>query len=187
MRSFWSSVPAVAAVLAASLGWVRCGWAEPVATTGKGITGGALLGAEATLITESVLRVKPRWAYVLGGLLGAVAGGTVGYYVEKSGDARWSMVLLTGGTAMLIPASAITLNATVYRDPKDTTVVDRGASASPNGALLSVRKEPSAQGVSARWSVPAVALAPVYSQTELANFGLRQRAGVRMPLISMVF
>jgi hypothetical protein len=182
MRSFWSSLPLLAAVCA-SLAWTQPAIAEPVSATGKGVVGGALLGAEATLITESVLRVKPRWAYALGGALGAALGGTLGYYVEKSGDARWSMVLLTAGTAMVIPTAAITLNATVYRDPNEPAV-DRGTGSS--GALLSVRDE-TTNGVAADWSVPAVALAPVYSKEELANYGLRQRASVRMPLFSMMF
>jgi hypothetical protein len=182
MRSFWSSLPLSAAVCA-SVAWTQLGFAQPVSPTGKGVVGGALLGAEAALITESVLKVKPRWAYVLGGALGAALGGTLGYYVEKSGDARGSMVLLTAGTAMVIPTAAITLNATVYRDPSEPTI-DR---ARGSAALLSVRDEPAANGVTTSWSLPAVALAPVYSKEELANYGLRQRASVRMPLFSMVF
>lgn len=179
-------MPIIAAACAATLGWAQRSAAEPVSETGKGIVGGALLGAEATLITESVLRVKPRWAYALGGVLGAVVGGTVGYYVEKSDDARWSMVLLTGGTALAIPTAAITLNATVYRDPSEPTT-DRATRAERSTALLSMQGEQSTSGVTAHWSVPAVALAPVYSKEELANFGLRQRASVRMPLFNMVF
>jgi hypothetical protein len=112
----------MAAVCAATLGWTQLAHAEPVSATGKGVVGGALLGAEATLITESVFRVKPRWAYALGGSLGAALGGTLGYFVEKSDDARWSMILLTGGTAMLIPTTAITLNATLYREPSEPAV-----------------------------------------------------------------
>lgn len=115
-------MPMVAAVCAATVGWTQLGHAEPVSATGKGVVGGALLGAEATLITESVLRVKPRWAYALGGVLGAALGGSLGYLVEKSDDARWSMVLLTGGTALLIPTTAITLNATLYREPSEPAV-----------------------------------------------------------------
>ncbi|HEX2880142.1 MAG TPA: hypothetical protein VHO25_11490 [Polyangiaceae bacterium] len=184
MRSFWSSLP-VSAAVCATMAWTQLGLAEPVSATGKGVVGGALLGAEATLITESVLRVRPRWAYALGGALGAALGGTLGYYVEKSGDARWSMVLLTAGTAMVIPTAAITLNATVYREPSEPTM-DR-TSAGSSGALLSVRDEQATNRVTTDWSLPAVALAPVYSKEELANYGLRQSASVRMPLFNMVF
>jgi hypothetical protein len=186
MRSFWSSLPLLAAVCGAVLGWTQLSRAEPASATGKGVVGGALLGAEATLITEAVARVKPRWAYALGGVLGAALGGTLGYFVEKSGDARWSMVLLTGGTALLIPASAITLDATLYRDPGDPSV-DTAPAGAASRALLAVHHRPSSGGVAAHLAVPSVSLAPVFSGAELANFGLRQRAGVRLPLLSLMF
>ena len=47
--------------------------------TGKGITGGALLGGEAVMLTEAALKVKPWWAYALGGVAGGIAGGVGGY------------------------------------------------------------------------------------------------------------
>jgi len=207
--------PVVTAVLGAALSWTPRLHAEPVAATGKGIVGGALLGGEAALITEAILRVKPRWAYLLGGALGSVLGGVGGYFVEQSGDARLSMILLTGGTALVIPASIITLDATVYREPSDP-LMDRAPgdaamkprnqrarrstaarASSPrrqpsvsgserNVGVLSVTRDSGSQHFATTWSVPRLSLAPVYSQDEL-NFGLRQRASVRMPLLSMVF
>jgi len=49
--------------------------AEEVSTTGKGIVGGSLLGAEVVLATEAAFKVQPAWAYVVGGVGGAAAGG----------------------------------------------------------------------------------------------------------------
>ena len=44
----------------------------------KGVVGGALLGAEVVLVTQAALDVEPTWAYVVGGLAGAAAGGVGG-------------------------------------------------------------------------------------------------------------
>ena len=57
--------------------------AEEVATTGKGIVGGALLGAELVLVTEAAFKVQPGWAYLVGGVGGAAAGGVGGYFIEQ--------------------------------------------------------------------------------------------------------
>src|ERR1043165_403742 len=50
--------------------------------TGKGVVGGALLGAEAVMLVEAAADVKQGWAYGLGGGLGAVAGGVGGFFAE---------------------------------------------------------------------------------------------------------
>ena len=50
----------------------------------KGITGGAMLGAEVVLTTEAALGVKPTWAYLVGGAAGAGAGALGGYYIGGS-------------------------------------------------------------------------------------------------------
>jgi hypothetical protein len=78
---------------------------EEASPTGKGITGGALLGAEAVMLVEAALDVKPAWAYIVGGLAGGVAGGVGGWAVEDGGDARVSMFLLAGGMALVIPTT----------------------------------------------------------------------------------
>ncbi len=98
---------------------------EPVSATGKGITGGALLGAEAVLLSEAILDVKPGWAYLVGGLLGAGAGGFGGYYAEQQDSAKLSLYLLAGGMALAIPTTVAVLSATAYEPPADYTE-DRG-------------------------------------------------------------
>jgi hypothetical protein len=99
---------------------------EPAAT-GKGITGGALLGAEVVLLTEAAFKVKPTWAYIVGGLAGGVAGGVGGYFVEREDANKTSMYLLAGGMALIIPTTVAVLSAKAYEPPADYTE-DKGLS-----------------------------------------------------------
>jgi hypothetical protein len=85
--------------------------------TGKGIAGGALLGAELVLATEAALDVQAPWAYVVGGIAGGAAGGVGGYFVEDQGDARAPMLMLAGGLAFAIPTVVAVLAATAYEPP----------------------------------------------------------------------
>lgn len=87
--------------------------------TGKGIAGGALLGAELVLATEAALDVEPTWAYIVGGIAGGAAGGVGGYFVEDQGDARAPMLMLAGGLAFAIPTIVAVLAATHYEPPAD--------------------------------------------------------------------
>jgi hypothetical protein len=85
--------------------------------TGKGIAGGALLGAELVLATEAAFDVQPTWAYIVGGLAGGAAGGVGGYFVEQQDDARAPMLMLAGGLAFAIPTVVAVLSATAYEPP----------------------------------------------------------------------
>ena len=79
---------------------------EPgVSATGKGITGGALLGAEAVTAVEAAFGVKPAWAYLVGGGLGAVGGGIGGYFVGPGDDAKPAHYLLAAGLALINTAT----------------------------------------------------------------------------------
>src|SRR5690606_10888474 len=65
-----------------------CGVASEARADGdavKGTIGGAMLGAEAVMITESALRLRPGWLYLVGGAAGALGGGYLGH--ELSDDA----------------------------------------------------------------------------------------------------
>lgn len=100
---------------------------EEPAATGKGITGGVLLGAEVVMLTEAAFKVKPTWAYLVGGLAGGVAGGIGGYFVERDDANKTSMYMLAGGMALIIPTTVAVLSAKAYEPPADYTE-DRGTS-----------------------------------------------------------
>lgn len=87
--------------------------------SGKGIAGGALLGAELVVGLEAVAGVQQQWAYGAGILVGAAAGGVGGYFIEQSADRKVPLYMLAGGVALAIPAAIVALNATAYRPPAD--------------------------------------------------------------------
>lgn len=91
--------------------------AEEVDATGKGITGGALLGGELVMAVEAAFGVQNTWAYVGGGLAGAAAGGVGGYFIEQGSDAKPSFYMLAGGMALIIPTTVAVLQATSYKAP----------------------------------------------------------------------
>src|SRR5262249_34108053 len=66
MRGFGKLLSAtVIGFLALTPGVARAGGGD-ASPTGKGITGGALLGAEAVMLSEAAASVKPAWAYAVG-------------------------------------------------------------------------------------------------------------------------
>ena len=95
--------------------------AEEVSTTGKGIVGGTLLGAEIVLATEAAFKVQPAWAYIVGGLGGAAAGGIGGYFIEQEASPKATMLMLAGGMALVIPTTVAVLSATAYEPPANYT------------------------------------------------------------------
>lgn len=135
--------------------------ADEVSPTGKGISGGILLGAEVVTITESIAGVRNTLAYVIGGIVGAAAGGVGGYFVEQSStNGRVPVYMLAGGLGLVIPAIVLTLNATRYM-PDENATEDRaptnGPIADPTAAgSVSV----GSPGVSGTTTTPAPAPAP---------------------------
>lgn len=130
-----TGVKAVAALICAGLTWLGSPAAaqaqsNEVSPTGKGITGGALLGAEAVMLTEAALNVKPGWAYAVGGIAGGIGGGVAGYYAEQGSSAKLPLYLLAGGMALAIPTTVAILSSTAYEPPADYTE-DRGPSNEP--------------------------------------------------------
>ncbi len=91
----------------------------PASGSGKGIAGGALLGAELVVGVEAIAGVQQQWAYGAGLLVGAAAGGVGGYFIEQSADRKVPLYMLAGGVALAIPAAIVALNATAYRPPAD--------------------------------------------------------------------
>jgi len=104
--------------------------AEDVSSTGKGIVGGSLLGAEIVLATEAAFKVKPAWAYLVGGVGGAAAGGVGGYFIEQDASPKTTMLMLAGGMALIIPTTVAVLSATAYEPPASYTQ-DRAPSDEP--------------------------------------------------------
>ena len=149
------------AVLASPLREAR---ADNVSPTGKGIAGGALLGAEVVTIVESLVGVHAGWAYAVGAIAGAGAGGAGGYFVEHGNtDGKAPTYLLAGGLALIIPALVLTLNATRYM-PEEGATEDRvptGPAAepgTPGGSISGAPAAAPAGGVTP--PPPAVAPAP---------------------------
>jgi hypothetical protein len=135
-------VPAVA--VAALLGVVavsapaRDARADEVSPDGKGIVGGALLGAEVITITEALAGARPPWAYVVGAIVGAGGGGVAGHFIENgSSDGKVPMYMLAGGLALIIPAVVLTLNATRWQPEEGAT--EDNVPTGPAGARCSSR------------------------------------------------
>jgi hypothetical protein len=163
-RTYRPAALATALVLGAGLfvGSSRDARADNVSPTGKGIAGGALLGGEVVTITESIVGVRAGWAYLVGGLAGAAAGGVGGYFVEQStSNGQAPMYMLAGGLALVIPAIVLSLDATRYR-PEEGATEDKtpaGPPAEPGvpGAGIS---SPTAAPPPATAPAPAPAPAP---------------------------
>jgi hypothetical protein len=116
-----------------SLAYAPSARADEVSPTGKGIVGLGLLGAEAVVITMSLVGVKNQWAYVGGAVGGAAAGAVGGYFVEQgSSDGRVPIYLLAGGLALIIPGVVLTLNATSYQGNENATQ-DNAPTNTPSG------------------------------------------------------
>jgi hypothetical protein len=132
----------------------RMARADEVSPNGKGVVGGALLGGEVVTITESLAGVRPPWAYVVGGIIGAGGGGVAGHFIEQdnaSQNGRVPMYMLAGGLALLIPAIVLTLNATRWQ-PEEGATEDSAPTAPP--------AEPGVVGGSIVTGTPATASPP---------------------------
>ncbi len=177
----------------------------PVSPTGKGIVGGTLLGGEVVTITMAAIGVERGWPYFVFGAVGAGGGAVGGYFVEKAtknggGSAAPELVMLAGGMALVIPALVLSLNATAYKPPDSDRIEpvnnrpakDPPAPGQPPGpgaralphipmALFDVYKGRVAPGI------PAVELKPLYSQQEMAQYGVSQGTETRIPVFKATF
>lgn len=143
---------ALAAVLGATLTLApfKDARADNVSSSGKGIVGGGLLGAEVPVIIEGIAGVRSGWVYLVSAVAGAGGGAVGGYFIEKgSSDGLGPMYMLAGGLALVIPAVVLTLNGTRYQ-PEEGATEDR--------APIGPAAEPGAPGGSS--IAPGVAPAP---------------------------
>lgn len=186
---------------------------ETVSPTAKGIIGGGLLGGEVIMMTEAIIGVKPWWAYLIGGVVGAGGGAAAGYAIEKSStDGRAPIFLLAGGLALVIPTLVLTLNATRYHPiegasedsaPRNEPKADPGApggnAVTPGGAAPPPAAPPvvpppppptsllDVHSGDVRLGVPLPEVRPVFSQADRAQFGMKQQTEVRLPVFRLAF
>ena len=124
---------------AISLGSAREAQAQTVnvvAPTGKGIAGCALLGGEAVMLIEAAAGARPTWAYLVGGGLGAIAGGVGGYFLEQAASGDTTLTGLSVGTlvvglGLIIPTTIAVISATAYSPERDQPVEDNAPSTGP--------------------------------------------------------
>jgi hypothetical protein len=142
--------------------------ADDVSSSGKGIAGGALLGAEVPTIIEGIAGVRSPWVYVISAVVGAGGGGFGGYEIEKnSTDGKAPMYMLAGGLALVIPAVVLTLNATRYQ-PEEGATEDRtpvGPAAEPGAPGGSITGAPTGGAPTPATPAPAPATPPPASTT----------------------
>lgn len=112
---------AIAATTLLTVGHLTTASAQEASSTGKGIVGGTLLGAEAVLLTEAALDVSPDWLYYVGGGVGAVGGGIGGYFLEDALSPKSNMLLLAAGMILAIPTTVAVLSATSYEQTAEYT------------------------------------------------------------------
>jgi hypothetical protein len=199
----WVSRLAMAAVLTGAALVPSQARAEgPVTPDGKGIAGGAMLGAEVVMITTAAIGVKAWWPYVLFGAVGAGGGAVGGYFVESTGVAEPSLYMLAGGMALIVPTLVAVLNATAYEPEEDEEEGDIPADEQPgvdveggvNVQTGARRRIPLAllgldasDGTRLSLGVPAVTVGPTYSPVEMSKYGLEQHTEVRVALVSATF
>jgi hypothetical protein len=138
----------------------------------KGITGGALVGAEVVLITEAALGLEPAWLYVVGGVAGAGGGAVAGHYIGKAVSPKPSSFLLAGGIALIIPAVIGVISATHFQPP-DTYKLETSPD---DDAPLDAHLE-----------LPRIDVAQVFSAEERHEHQLPQATEIQFSLLRGVF
>jgi hypothetical protein len=150
----------------------------------KGITGGAMVGAEVVLATEAALGVEPAWAYLLGGAAGAGAGALGGYFVGGTESSKPSSFMLAGGIALVIPTLIAVASATSFNPPdhyqRDMFPEDE----------LDLDEEPELlldDAPSSELELPAFGVAQAFSAEELHTFGGRQATELHVAVLRGTF
>ena len=186
--------------------------AGAVSPDGKGVVGGALLGAEVVDLTMGIIGVNRGWPYLVFGAVGAVGGGIGGFFIEQETRAtpEVSLYMLAGGMAFVIPTVVVSLNATMYKPPESTITNDPAnnqptpgpAAPMPATQPLQTRRAAPRPVVkrehfafslvdvykgSVALSVPAVDVRPLYTQRELWKYGVSQGTEVRFPVLYAAF
>ena len=130
----------------------------------KGAVGLGLVGAELGAVIPALVGVEATWAYIVFPVVGAAGGGLAGYFALDNADqVGLSVVALTAGMALILPALIATLQLTSYSEddqaqPAPGTFV-RGKRSSPTQArALHARRQLAAGPGMLRMSEGRVAL-----------------------------
>jgi hypothetical protein len=91
---------------------------SPVGADYKGAVGLGLVGAELGAVIPALAGMDETWAFIVFPVVGAAGGALAGYFaIDNPGHADISVVALTAGMALVIPALVTTLALTAY-DPE---------------------------------------------------------------------
>jgi uncharacterized membrane protein YeaQ/YmgE (transglycosylase-associated protein family) len=83
----------------------------------KGTVGLGLVGAELGAVIPALVGVDATWAYIVFPVVGAAGGGLGGYFaLDRPDRVELSVVALTAGMALVLPALIATLQLTSYSD-----------------------------------------------------------------------
>jgi len=193
---------------AMSVGLAACLVGAPcradVSTTGKGMVGGGLLGAELVLTAEALIGVQQPWIYGVSVALGAGGGAVGGYFIERATQKVPEIPLLmtVAGLGLVIPALIVYVDAThefrdnapaaqeLPADPaadppapdsgRELTLLERPSM--PTGpALVSLRAGALSTGL------PSVHVGSVYTPLEVQQFSVTQATQVLVPLFGGSF
>jgi hypothetical protein len=187
-----------------------------VNSTPKGIIGGALLGMEAGTFVESLAGVRNGWVYLVSDVVLGAGGAVGGWEVEQtSSNGTAPVMMLAGGLGLAIPAIVLTLNA--LSTPAESASEDNAPTNAPPanpgapGKSIVGPSAPAAAPAAAPHSqltpapsnvhlslvdvnraglhlgVPVPEVRPVFSMSELRQYGFAQQTEVRMPLVQIAF
>lgn len=83
----------------------------------KGAVGLGLVGAELGAVIPAIAGLDATWAYIVFPVVGAAGGGIAGYFaLDRADKVELSVVALTAGMALILPALIATLQLTSYGD-----------------------------------------------------------------------
>ncbi len=176
--------------------------------TAESTIGGALLGAEAGTLVESLAGVHSPWVYALSDVGLSGIGAIGGYEVqEHSSNAQVPVFIIAVGLGLMIPAVILTWNATTQYLPNEAplpttepaAVPATGASPRPaprsepapaTSSASGVTLPPSlldVSGAAMHLGLPVPEIRPTFSMNELRQYGLTQQTEVRMSLVKLAF
>jgi hypothetical protein len=162
---------------------------KPVASNFKGSVGLGLIGAELGAVIPAVAGVDATWAYIVFPVIGAAGGALGGYFaIDHQDHAELSVVALTAGMALIIPALVVTLSETAY-DAESETASNSANVASrrhePTRSERTLRARAAAGSGLLRLSEGEFALsAPGVAIVPSAQRGDTRLAGMSMSLLS---